>query len=72
LGGAVFFQIAPRGDRFLVAPERQRQDLAGVRQAFEALDGDEAVDVIERRTKMRRDGKVVRTAAGVRRFDFEK
>jgi len=35
------------GDRAFVAPEREGEDLAGLAQAFEALDGEEAIDLVE-------------------------
>src|SRR5258706_10966761 len=37
----------------LVAPEGERQDLARLREAFESLDGDEAVVPVEKRAKRR-------------------
>ena len=53
LRAAVRLELAPAPHRLLVAPERQRQDLARLRQALEALDGDEAVD----RFQLRRAGR---------------
>src|SRR5436190_19554158 len=47
LRGAMLDLIAPAGDRRLVAPERQRQHLVGIGDALEALDGDEAVDLLQ-------------------------
>src|SRR5262249_62203429 len=44
---AVLRMRAPTRDSLLVAPERQRQDLALLRQALKALDRDEAVDLLE-------------------------
>src|SRR2546430_15975617 len=49
LGLAVLRNIAPRGNRGLVAEERQRQDLAFFGQALEPLDRDEAIDGLEDR-----------------------
>jgi len=43
LGDAVFFRFAPAADGLLIAPEGEREELAAGRQAFEALDGKEAV-----------------------------
>jgi len=37
----------PARHRFLVAPERQGQNLAFLRQALETFDRDEAVDLFE-------------------------
>ena len=48
LGGAVLVQGPPRLHRLFVAPERQRQQAAGIGQALEALDRDEAVDARDR------------------------
>src|SRR5438477_3950889 len=47
LRGAVLNLIAPAGDSRLVAPERQRQHLVGIGDALEALDRDEAVDLLQ-------------------------
>src|SRR6185312_16728169 len=47
LGLAVVLDVAPGLHRRLVAPEGERQDLAVVGQALEALDGNEAVDLLE-------------------------
>src|SRR5689334_3231175 len=47
------FQIAPRLHRRLVAEHRKRKHLALVRQACEALDGDEAVDLFQLRAQSR-------------------
>src|ERR671918_1832917 len=48
---AVGGQIAPRPDRRLVAPERQRQQLARLPQALEPFHRDEAVDRLELRAQ---------------------
>src|SRR5690349_9601034 len=50
---AMLFEIAPLAHRFLVAPERQRQDFSRRRQALEALARHEAVDVREQRPQPR-------------------
>jgi hypothetical protein len=39
------FEVAPLLHRRLVAPDGERQDLSGLREALEALDRDEAVDL---------------------------
>ena len=44
---AVRFQAAPALDRILIPPERERQDLAVIREAGETLDRYEAVDFLE-------------------------
>ena len=49
----MLLELAPAAHRFLVAPERQGQDLAGLREALEALDRDEAVDLREQRPQPR-------------------
>ena len=50
---------APALDRRLVAPERQRDVLAGLGQALEALDRDEAVDPLELGPELGREVEVV-------------
>src|SRR3546814_3692162 len=54
--------LAPAHHRRLVAPERQRQHLALVGQAGEALDGNEAVDLLELGPERRRDVEIVALA----------
>src|SRR5262249_21122578 len=51
---AVFVRCAPRLHRHLIAEERQRQDFAGLSQALEAFNGDEAVDLLEDGAQLRR------------------
>ena len=46
--------VAPGGDGFLIAKERQRQDLAFLGQALEPLDRDEAVDGFQDRLQFGR------------------
>ena len=50
---------APALDRRLVAPERQRDVLAGLGQALEALDRDEPVDPLELGPQLGREVEVV-------------
>src|SRR5262245_17993533 len=50
---AMLLEIAPLTHRLLVAPERERQDFSRRRQALEALDRQEAVDLREQRTQSR-------------------
>src|SRR5688500_20361339 len=47
LRGAMLWHVAPLGDSLLVAPEGEGEDLALLGQALEALDRDEAVDLLE-------------------------
>src|SRR5687768_7994264 len=42
---AVLLQVAPVAHRILVAPERERDEALRVRDALEALDRDEAVEL---------------------------
>src|SRR5262245_17796980 len=49
LRGAMLGVVAPARHRVLVAPERQRQHLAGIGDALEALHRDEALDLLELR-----------------------
>lgn len=46
---AVTFKVAPRLDGAFVPPVRQRKQLAGLRQAFEALDRDKTVNARQQR-----------------------
>jgi hypothetical protein len=46
---AMCFQIAPRRHRLFVAPERKREDFSLLAQAFEPLDGEEAIDAVQQR-----------------------
>src|SRR5215469_5969948 len=55
---AVPFDLPPLGDRRVVAPERQRQDLARIGQALEPLDRDESVHLFERRPQRRGDVEI--------------
>src|SRR5690606_39128150 len=54
LRAPVILLRAPLAHRLLVAPERERHDLARRAEALEALDGDEAVDAFEDRSQARR------------------
>jgi hypothetical protein len=47
LRGAVVGAGAPGGHRGLVAPERQRQQLARLGQAFKTFDGNEAINALQ-------------------------
>src|SRR5262249_43541743 len=64
LAGAVLLLIAPTRHRLLAAPERQRQKLAGVAQALEALDRNKAVNLLELGAQRRCDRKIVFLAPG--------
>jgi hypothetical protein len=55
---AVFVRGAPCLYCGLIAEERQRQDFAGLAQALEAFDGDEAVDLLEDGAQLRGDIKI--------------
>src|SRR3546814_5179252 len=66
LGRLVLGVLAPAHHCRLVAPERQRQHLALVGQAGEALDGNEAVDLLELGPQRRRDVEIVALAARLR------
>src|ERR1700753_3723346 len=50
--------IAPRFHRGLVAEDRQRQDLALLRQALEPFHRDEAVDGLQDRLQLRREVEI--------------
>src|SRR5690349_3503904 len=63
-------EVAPLPDRGLVAPEGKRQDLARLREALEALDGDEPVDFGEQRLQVR-GGIEVAVGAALGGYDFE-
>ena len=60
---AVQREIAPLLHGRLVTPERQRQELAGFAQAFEPLDRDEPVDMLELELQRRGDVEIARLAA---------
>ncbi len=47
LGGAMCLQVSPCPYCLFIAPEGQREQLAAVGKAFEALDRDEAVDLFQ-------------------------
>jgi hypothetical protein len=47
LRSVMLLLLAPAGDRLLIAPKRQRQDLAVLAQAPEPLDRDEPIDLFE-------------------------
>ena len=66
----VRFGGAPVCDGVFVAPEGQREHFAGLREALEALDRDEAVDFVEQRAQFGGDAEVVVSPFGVR-LDFE-
>ena len=68
LGRAVRMQVAPRRDRGLIAPERQRQELAGLAQAFETFDRDEAVDRLQLRAQGGSDIQIFPPALGPRPY----
>jgi hypothetical protein len=44
---AVWLQIPPGGDGRLVPPEGEGKEFARLGQALEALDGDEAIDLLQ-------------------------
>src|SRR5262245_46617924 len=67
---AMLLEIAPLTHRFLVAPEREREDFLRRRQALEALDRQEAVDVGEQRPQPR-GGVQIRILLCVLRDAFE-
>src|SRR3546814_2530232 len=58
--------LSPAHHCRLFAPERQRQHLGLVGQAGEALDGNEAVDLLELGPQRRRDVEIVALAARLR------
>src|SRR6266481_4694686 len=62
--------LAPACDRVLIAPERQRQDLAMLAQAREPLDRDEPFDLLELRPQAGGDVEILLHAIRFR-FDFE-
>src|SRR6266851_181357 len=64
LGLAVLLVAAPSGDRFFVAPEREREDLAFLGQALETLDRDESVDLLELGAQLRGDLEIVLAPLG--------
>ena len=51
LRDAVLFQLAPAFNRGFIAEHRQRKYLAGFAEAFEALDGNETVDLFQQRAQ---------------------
>src|SRR5216683_4913899 len=63
-------EVAPAPHRVLVAPERERQELALVRKARETLDRDESVDSLELRPQPRRKIEILLFLARSRK-DFE-
>ena len=66
LGAAMGRQVAPLPDRLLVAEEGERQELARLAQALEALDRDKSVDALQVGAQGRRQVEVVlgRPSAG--------
>ena len=46
------FELSPADDCLLVAPKRQRQDLAGLGQTFEAFDRNEPIDLLQQRFEL--------------------
>ena len=60
----------PGGHRLFVAPEGEGQDLAGLAETLEPLDGEKTVDAIEEGVKIGGDVEIV-LAALVARQDFE-
>ena len=63
----VRFQRAPALHSVFIAPERQRQQAAGLRERFEPFHRHEAIDRLERRAQRLRRGEVL-TLARERRF----
>src|SRR5258706_5119179 len=55
---AMRFVLAPAGERFLIAPELQRQQLVGVGQTLKALDRNEPVDLFQVRPQRRGDVQI--------------
>ena len=51
LGVAVGFHLPPTGHGFLVAPKGQRQQTAWLGQALKALNGNEAIHLLQQRTQ---------------------
>src|ERR1700730_4971242 len=62
--------LAPASDRLLIAPKRQRQDLAILAQAHEPLDRDEPFDLLELRPQAGGDVEILLHAIRLG-FDFE-
>src|SRR4051794_20796464 len=58
LGTPVLHRVAPGRNGRVVAPERQRQDLALLGQALEPLDRDEAVDGLQDRLQVGREVEI--------------
>src|ERR1700761_1154875 len=58
LRAAVGFEIAPRRHGRFVAPEGERDELAGLGEALEALDGDKAFDAVEQRSQVGGDAEI--------------
>src|ERR1700730_1941825 len=62
--------LAPASDRLLIAPKRQRQDLAILAHAHEPLDRDEPFDLLELRPQADGDVEILLHAIRLG-FDFE-
>src|SRR6266850_5751243 len=62
--------LAPARDRVLIAPKRQRQDLAILGQALEPFDRDEPFDLLELRAQPGGDVEILLHAIRLG-FDFE-
>src|SRR5688572_20678059 len=70
---AVLLDIAPALHGLLVAPDGQRQELARLRQALEALDGDEAVHLLQHGLEPRRRVEVrVLAPRGRHHFEYDR
>src|SRR5262245_58582037 len=59
LRGAMLLQVTPLLDRFFIPPEGEGKELAFLGQALEALDRDEAVDLLQMRTQCGGDTEIV-------------
>src|SRR3954453_20267477 len=64
LAAPVILLVAPTLHRILVAPERQRQELAWVGERLETLDGNEAIHLFQIGLQRRGDVEIVLLAAG--------
>jgi hypothetical protein len=62
----VLGRVPPRPYRGFVPPERQREQLVGVRQAVESLDRYEPVDLLQRRSSCRGEVEGVLDLVGCR------
>src|SRR6266568_2040965 len=55
----MFFKLSPGCNSLLIAPEREREQLAGLSQALEALDGEKAINLLKQRPQARRNIKIL-------------